>query len=173
VVVGIDAARTISKAWQDCGNSVGDGSVRRMAEETTSEQQSLKERWFRQLRRSMGIADIVTDSNARLALREEIGRKLYGGEGQLDRTYQEAAGKLIERLVDLGAEGRLDDVVVPPGWMQKGIRADQGVNESVGERVTTGVTGLEGAGDRAVATFDDIAARLAKFTREHPFQYGP
>lgn len=145
-----------------------------MAEETTTEQQSaVQERRFRQRRRSMGIADIVTDSNARLALRGEVGRKLYGGEGQLDSTYQEAAGELIDRLVELGAEGRLDDVVVPPGWMQKGIRAVQGVNESVGERVTTGVTGLGSAGDRAVATLDDVAARLAKFTREHPFEYGP
>jgi hypothetical protein len=144
-----------------------------MAKDTTEQQSAPEDRWFRQLRRSMGIPDIVTDSNARCALREEVGRKLHGGEGQFDSTYQDAAGKLIDRLVQLGAEGRLDDIVVPPGWMQKGMRADLGVNESVGERITTGVTGLGGGGERAVAACDDIAARLARFTREHPFEDGP
>jgi len=140
--------------------------------EDSERDEELYRRWWIRMRRAFGIADLITDGNARFALVEVIDK---GGAIQNLPNQRGAIESLVEWILDRGSRGALDHFIVRAEYQTHLESAEGAVSIADLVRGAPGVSDgqpLDEPNRTLEATAQGIIGRMTADILEKPFEDG-
>jgi hypothetical protein len=136
---------------------------------TENDQQDIDpiDRWWRLVRRSLGIPDVMTDRSARAAIVGQLAQEFEGGELPDIEAARVAAEALLDGVLELGAAGKLDDCFVDDGAMRHGLLQVDVGGSSFGDRVNL-ARGSSDTRVRAARAVDNLVRQIGEYAKNNP-----
>lgn len=132
---------------------------------------AMRATWYRLVRRSFGIPDMVSDELATKVLHNRLGAE-FEGSMILEDRWSEAGGKILDAVLTLGSNGELDDLLLPEDLARHVVEPGR-VPPAIAAFRVESQSGLSGAAETAVrihAAVELILTKVQMFSGEHPFE---